>query len=63
MNIEDMKNNIWVKFVLFLITMIFFLICGLILLNFYFNSTSPVFFMLEIPLLLLMLNVLRKIAT
>ena len=58
-----MKDNIWVKFVLFVITMIFFLTCGLILLNFYFNSTSPVFFMLEIPLLLLMLNVLRKIAT
>ncbi len=63
MNIGDMKDNIWIKFVLFVITMIFFLTCGLILLNFYFNSTSPVFFMLEIPLLLLMLNVLRKIAT
>ena len=63
MNIENISNNIWIKAILFLFTMIFFLICGLILLNFYFNTTSPVFFLLEIPLLLLMLNVLRKIAT
>ena len=64
MNIEDIRNNIWIKVVLFLFTMIFFMICGLILLNFYFTAgQNPVFFLLEIPLLLLMLNVLRKIAT
>ena len=63
MNIENISNNIWIKVKLFLFTMVIFMVCGLILLNFYFNTTNPVFFLLEIPLLLLMLNVLRKIAT
>ena len=40
---------------------IFFLIGGLYLLSLYFNTTNPVFFLLEIPWLLLMLEVLRKI--
>lgn len=61
MDLLKIKKNIWIVMILFIIAMIFFLIGGLYLLSLYFNTTNPVFFLLEIPWLLLMLEVLRKI--
>ena len=61
MDLLKIKKNKWIVMILFIITMIFFLFGGLYLLSLYFNTTNPVFFLLEIPWLLLMLEVLRKI--
>ena len=61
MDLLKIKKNKWIVMILFIIAMIFLLIGGLYLLSLYFNTTNPVFFLLEIPWLLLMLEVLRKI--